>query len=99
MKSKDELTGALNYIMGKGEDEEAKHSGKSESLKVGSKHELNEFLDTLPKKTTVIGFRVKVDERDRLREYFRQRFGTGLSQGLKRAVYDYLEYDRKKNGI
>ena len=45
---------------------------------------------SLPKKTTTVGFRVPFAERERLERFFNEKEGLKLSEGLKRAVYEYV---------
>ena len=47
-------------------------------------------FSSLPKKTTTVGFRVPFAERERLERFFNEREGLKLSEGLKRAVYEYV---------
>lgn len=47
-------------------------------------------FSSLPKKTTTVGFRVPFAERERLERFFNETEGLRLSEGLKRAVYEYV---------
>jgi hypothetical protein len=46
--------------------------------------------DSLPKTTTTISFRVPRDEKTRLSNYFKKKFGTSLADGVKRVIYEYV---------
>jgi|ETNmetMinimDraft_20_1059909.scaffolds.fasta_scaffold572138_1 hypothetical protein len=59
---------------------------------MGSKPETksHEKFDRLPKTTTVVAFRLLQSEKERIRKYFAEREGISLSEGIKKALYAYL---------
>lgn len=50
----------------------------------------HEKFEKLPKTTTVVAFRLLKSEKERIRKYFAEREGISLSEGIKRALYAYL---------
>ena len=72
--AKNEIKSALNDLMGSQHQEKSKY----------------EKFDKLPKKTTAVAFRLLKSEKERIRKYFNEREGITLSEGIKKALYEYL---------
>lgn len=67
------------------------YSSKESSVKnKKDKNRDKEFFNKLPKTTEVIAFRVPKGERERLEILFAEKEGLRLSEGLKKAVYEYV---------
>ena len=47
-------------------------------------------FEKLPKKTVAVAFRILISEKERIKKYFNEREGISLSDGIKKALYEYL---------
>ena len=74
MMKKNELKTALSDLMGSQPDTKKHH----------------EKFDRLPKTTVTVAFRLLKSEKERIQRYFAEREGISLSEGIKRALYEYL---------